>query len=174
MLTAPTRAVTINGGMQMPAWYDYLKIGLFDKQSIDFEQVTESQERINSIIEEEAKILDGDYKKILIGGFSQGAALSFYVGMEHSEELGGVICLSGHQLYENPSDEINEAKKTLPVFAYHGKMDPLLIHAIAFPFFITLKEDGFNIETHSDSSLGHSVNIAELSKAREFISNLIG
>ncbi|CAI2380528.1 unnamed protein product [Moneuplotes crassus] len=173
LLTAPNRAVTINMGMEMPAWFDYLKLsikGIHD--CVEFEHVQESKERVNAVIEEEVEALDGDYKKILIGGFSQGAALSLYTALEHPKELGGVVSFSGHQLYNKVKD-VNEEKKTLPIFAYHGEMDPTLIFFLAFPFYQQLKEADFNIQCDSESALGHSLSLKELELAKSFISAIL-
>ena len=63
LLTAPIRAVTLNMGLQMPAWYDYKKFA-FDsiEESISIDQLQESKERINEVIESEVSELGGDYK----------------------------------------------------------------------------------------------------------------
>ena len=132
------------------------------------DHLQESKERVNSVIETEVELLGGDYKKILIGGFSQGAALSLYTAFEHPEELAAVISCSGHQLHENVSD-VNESKKSLPIFAYHGELDPTLNFQRAFPFYEKLKEEGFSVQTASESSLAHSLSFKELMLARDFV-----
>mmetsp|Transcript_13367 Transcript_13367/g.14993 ORF Transcript_13367/g.14993 Transcript_13367/m.14993 type:complete len:231 (-) Transcript_13367:21-713(-) len=169
LLTAPTRAVTINMGMEMPAWYDYKKIAFQSlDECIELDQLQESKERINQVIEEEVALLGGDHKKIILGGFSQGAATILYTALEHSHDVGAVVSFSGHQLYEKIED-INTEKKSLPIFAYHGELDPVLNFQMAFPFFEGLKEEGFKVEHHSEKSLAHSLSLKELTLAKLFL-----
>ena len=42
----------------------------------------------------------------MIGGFSQGAALSLYTACRLQENIGAVIFWSGHPLWANPAEEI--------------------------------------------------------------------
>jgi len=106
LLTAPVRAVTLKMGMPCHCWYDYKVLG-FDviKESVDIDQLTESKDRVTSVINSEVSDnLGGDYKKLLIGGFSQGAALALYTALEMENEVKAVISFSGHQLYQNISE----------------------------------------------------------------------
>jgi len=50
--------------------------------------------QISKMIDEEAKLL-GSSKKVFIGGFSQGCAISIATLLSYPEPLGGVVCLSG-------------------------------------------------------------------------------
>ena len=110
--------------------------------------------------------------KIILGGFSQGAALNLYTALEHPKELGAVISMSGHQLYKDVSC-INEDKKSLPIFAYHGEMDPVLNYQLASPFYSQMKEAGFSIQVGSEEYLAHSLSMTEIRLAKEFLeSNL--
>lgn len=174
LLTAPDRSVTINFGMEMPSWFDYKQLGFTSlDESINCEELKESQERVTKVINDEVtNNLNGDYSKLFIGGFSQGAALSLYTAFELHENLGAVVCLSGHQLYENPDSQISDSKKSIPVFAYHGEDDPLLPFAIAFPFFTDLKKAGFDIHHYSEAGLAHSLSNNELKKLKEFFAKI--
>src|SRR5690606_34884445 len=76
--SAPTRAVTINGGMKMPAWYDILSLGDPPRRE-DEVGVREAQELISTIIEDE--IARGvPSERIVLMGFSQGGAMALHVG----------------------------------------------------------------------------------------------
>ena len=69
------------------------------------------KDKILNIVNEEIKEnLGGDSTKIFIGGFSQGAALAFYVACEFEGDLGGWVMLSGHCLYSDPINQIQETK----------------------------------------------------------------
>ncbi len=71
---APMLEVTINGGRMMPAWYD-ISASEFGRDD-DEKSVRDSQIDINALIErEKERGITAD--KILIGGFSQGCAMTF-------------------------------------------------------------------------------------------------
>ena len=159
----------------MPCWFDYKQFAFENlESSVDFDQLIESKERVTEVIKEEIKEnLGGDASKLFIGGFSQGAALSLYTACEFEENLGAVLSFSGHQLYAAPVTDINESKKSIRVFAYHGEQDPLLPFEQVFGFFGDLEKAGFAVESHSEKGLAHSVSPTELKKAREFIANIL-
>lgn len=89
--TAPPRRVTLNMGMRMTAWSDIR--GLTPDAEEDRDGLMESKARIDEIIE-------GEIKKginpahIVIGGFSQGGAVAYLVGLTCKHRLGGVLALS--------------------------------------------------------------------------------
>ena len=54
-------------------------------------------------MEVETKLLKNS-KKIIIGGFSQGAAIALAVGLEHKKPLGGILIYSGfYSKFTKPS-----------------------------------------------------------------------
>ncbi len=82
-------------------------------------------------MEEEAKLLNGDYSKIFVGGFSQGCCMALNSAILAPFKVGGVIGLSG-AAFESLLATINsdkdgarfgEKKKSLSIFLYHGKAD---------------------------------------------------
>ncbi|MGH6636733.1 MAG: alpha/beta hydrolase, partial [Gammaproteobacteria bacterium] len=91
---APMRAVTINGGAVMRAWYD-VSFGDLEGKSrrSDEEGIRESQEQINTLIEREGKRGVGA-SRIVLAGFSQGGAVALHTGLRHPERLAGVMALS--------------------------------------------------------------------------------
>lgn len=67
--------------------------------------------------------VEGDiYKRIFVGGFSQGCAISVLYGLTSKNVIGGVIGLSGYlfQSFEIPN------KGKLPIFLCHGSNDSLI------------------------------------------------
>lgn len=118
---APFRKVTVNDNILMPAWYD---IKSFDKHNEDSQGIYQSQQYINSLIEQQVN--QGiDYKNIFLVGFSQGAALSLYTGINHTPTLGGVIALSGY-LPLLTSLKIKELNTDLPILICHGISDDIV------------------------------------------------
>ncbi|ANB15364.1 palmitoyl-(protein) hydrolase [Sugiyamaella lignohabitans] len=80
---APMKPVTLNFGMQMPAWYDIPKLeNVRHKQ--DEVGVLESVDRLKAMIEEElGKGVPSE--RVVIGGFSQGCAISYGVCLNSEE-----------------------------------------------------------------------------------------
>lgn len=107
LLTAPERPVTLNGGMIMNSWYDILSLRgdsiksvdeLFDKYSQS--ELKESIEIVSKVLDEEVKALNNDPKKVWVGGFSQGCALSLATMISYPRALGGLIGLSGMNAFK--------------------------------------------------------------------------
>lgn len=88
---APTRAVTVNGGYEMPSWYDIK--AMTPARSIDHAQLDESAALVETLIaEQQASGIDP--KRIFIAGFSQGGAVALHTAfVRHEGQLGGVLAL---------------------------------------------------------------------------------
>lgn len=121
-LNAPIRAVTLNNGMPMRAWYDV------------FALQPGSREDENGILASEADIwrvitmeLDKGISldRIWLAGFSQGGAMALHTGLKIKGALGGVIALSAYlPLAESCSPTL--ANNT-PIFIAYGAYDALVL-----------------------------------------------
>src|SRR5438128_9519148 len=77
---APVRAVTINNGMRMRAWYDIAAADLTNRA--DLAGVRESQGQLEALIDREnARGMPSG--RTVLAGFSQGGAIALYAGMRH-------------------------------------------------------------------------------------------
>ena len=74
-------------------WFNILKANMTGIL-VDENEVKNSYEVIKKYIDDEAKLYKGDYKKVAIGGFYQGAALSLYTALKFNKELAGACGLS--------------------------------------------------------------------------------
>ena len=111
---APMLEVTINGGRMMPAWFD-ISSSEFGRDD-DEASVRSSEVDIRALIERE-KERGIATDKILIGGFSQGCAMTFQTGLRYPEKLGGLLCLSGYLTLEDSFEvERSEANKNIPIY----------------------------------------------------------
>src|ERR1700761_5745832 len=81
---APVRAVTINAGMQMRAWYDIAGIG--ERVEEDLAGLRAAQADVEALIarENERGIVP---ERVVLAGFSQGGALALYVGTRFGGRL---------------------------------------------------------------------------------------
>lgn len=132
---APTRKVTINGGMPMPAWYDILSFA--DPPLREHEpDVRESACELDALIEREHE-RGVAYENIVLAGFSQGGAMVLHAGTRFAHPLSGVLVLSGYLLLpDRLQAEHSPANLATPILMAHGRMDPVV------PEFLAKKSQG--------------------------------
>uniref|UniRef100_A0A8C5T754 palmitoyl-protein hydrolase n=1 Tax=Malurus cyaneus samueli TaxID=2593467 RepID=A0A8C5T754_9PASS len=88
---APRIPVTLNMKMVMPSWFDLM--GLTPDAPEDEAGIKKAAESIKAIIEHEMK--NGiPPNRIILGGFSQGGALSLYTALTCQHQLAGIVALS--------------------------------------------------------------------------------
>ncbi|KAJ8305610.1 hypothetical protein KUTeg_016155 [Tegillarca granosa] len=123
--TAPITPVTLNGGMRMPSWFDIFGLGPDCEQ--DVAGIKKASDILKNFISEEEK--QGiPSNRIMVGGFSQGGAVSLYTAFTLEKPLAGIIGLSTWMpLHKDFDDE--KMKKTntdIPMLQCHGNADPLV------------------------------------------------
>ena len=125
-MRVPNRDLSHKNMKQITALYDTYWILNNSPKSDIFEEVTKSRDIIKEIINKEAKLLNGNYSKVIIGGHSQGASLSLYTAYTMDYLLGGVISLCG-VLFEQVN--FNEKKNKLNVFLFNGENDKIISYS---------------------------------------------
>ena len=119
---AVDRAVTINGGEKMPAWFDIRS--LVDSPTRESQMdIVHSTHQLEALIAKQNA--DGiPSQNIILIGFSQGGAMALHVGLRHKSPLLGIGVLSGYML--NPmllSSEASAENHMTPIFFGHGRRD---------------------------------------------------
>jgi len=167
---APMLEVTINGGRMMPAWYD-ISASEFGRDD-DEKSVRDSQIDINALIGcEKERGIAAD--KILIGGFSQGCAMTFQTGLRYPEKLGGLLCLSGYlPLEDSFVAERSEANKNIPIYYGHGSEDQVIPITRAQQTLALLQKQGYNVEWH-EYDMPHSVCREEIEDISNFLKRVL-
>ncbi|XP_069478487.1 acyl-protein thioesterase 2 [Ambystoma mexicanum] len=122
---APRIPVTLNMKMVMPSWFDLM--GLSPDAPEDEAGIKKASEGIKAIIEHEMK--NGiAANRIIVGGFSQGGALSLYTALTCPHKLAGIVGLSCwlplHQTFPQASG--GGVNKDIPILQCHGEMDPMI------------------------------------------------
>ena len=163
---APMRPVTINGGTRMRAWYD---IQGFDRTAAeDLAGFRHSDAEVRALIAREAA-RGIEAKRVVLGGFSQGGAVSLYCGLRYPERLAGILALSCYlPLAERTSQERAPANDGAAIFQAHGLADPVLPVALGLRSRDVLKSAGYAVEWHQ-YSMAHSVCQEEVADIREFL-----
>jgi phospholipase/carboxylesterase len=167
---APVRPVTINGGMSMRAWYDILG---FDRLAAeDLAGFRDTDARVAELIGREIGrgIPAG---RIVLAGFSQGAAVSLYTGLRYPERLAGILALSGYlPLAASLGAERAAANAGAPIFMAHGLDDGVLPIGLGLASREQLKALGFGVEWHQ-YRMAHSVCQPEVADIREFLFRIL-
>ena len=140
--------VTINMGTRMPAWYDVFDLS--HPRDVDWETVAVSQQQIESLISAEQA------SKIILAGFSQGAAMALQVGLRHQAGISGVLMMSGY-LLESEAHPVPPAGGSLPIGVLHGTADEVVPIGAAEAALGSLRAAGYNPTFKSYAGLGHGV-----------------
>jgi phospholipase/carboxylesterase len=171
---APMRAVTINGGYVMRAWYDILvgaasaEISANIGRSEDADGIRSSQAEIEKLIAQE-KQRGIAAKNIFLAGFSQGGAVVLYTGLRHKEKLGGILALSTYlPLPQTLQAEANVAVKNTPLFMAHGQSDPVIPYAFGRASAVELLRQHYALEWHS-YDMPHSVCPEEIRDIQQWL-----
>ena len=164
---APSRAVTINNGAVMPAWYDILLAADFGRAQ-DSEGIRESERRLHALIERE--IANGvDAGRILLAGFSQGGAVVLHTGLRYSQPLAGILALSAYlPLADTLQQEAAEANRAIPVMMAHGTGDTVVPLALAEQSCAELEQQGYSVDWHT-YPMQHAVCPEEIGDIREWM-----
>jgi phospholipase/carboxylesterase len=168
---APVRPVTLNGGMAMRAWYDFLSLDLGRAENTG--QLGESVAALETLIE--AELARGiDSERILIAGFSQGGVIALHTALRHPQRLAGVVALSTYLPdAEGLGEALSEANRDLPVFMAHGEQDPIIPIAAGRAAAERLRAWGYATEMH-EYPMPHSVCVEEIEALRVWLLARLG
>jgi phospholipase/carboxylesterase len=163
---APTRPVTINGGYVMRAWYDIL--GTEAARREDEDGLRASQALVEALIARE-RARGVAASRIVLGGFSQGCAMTMMTGLRHAERLAGLVGLSGYlPLAGSLAAERSSANADVPIFIAHGRHDGMIPIARAIASRDALAAIGHPVEWH-EYPMQHSVCLEEIAHLRVWL-----
>ena len=162
---APMRPITINGGMTMRGWYDLQEMPNHGNE--DLEGLKESSDVVIQLLEQE--IMRGvTSTKIFLGGFSQGGALSLYLGLRYKQPLAGIVALSSYLPTPNlTATETSDANRKTEIFMGHGLNDPIVPIELADISHKTLKGLEYPVVWRT-YSMEHSICEAEMRDLRHY------
>jgi len=166
---APAMPVSINGGYIMPAWYDIKQQNLGIEH--DTAGVHASALSIQMLIDQE--IMRGiPANRIILAGFSQGAAMALYVGLRQAESLAGLMVLSGYTLLPDEFTSINSNNLQTPIFMAHGVHDPVVLFEWGEASYRKLQEKGYAVDWHS-YPMEHSLCNTEIKDIGKWLTTIL-
>ncbi|WVN87855.1 acyl-protein thioesterase 1 [Cryptococcus depauperatus CBS 7841] len=180
---APSIPITLNRGMTMPGWFDLSDLSCLDKPEFDDEKgMLETLKSVDALIQAEVDAgIPED--RIILGGFSQGGAVSLLGGITTNRKLGGVIGLScwvplSHKVEQMKSQHSQE----MPIFWGHGTNDPVVNYSIGqrsidclshqlgytvLPKGVTFARPGIRFESYP--GMGHSSSPKEIEDLKAWL-----
>lgn len=170
---APVRAVTINNGMRMRAWYDIVSFdfdALHAGKRADETGVAESVAQVEALIARE--VVRGVLpQRIVLVGFSQGGAIALAAGLRRQTPLAGLAGLSTYlpEAPERATAALQAAATAQPVFMAHGQFDPVVPAVIGERSAATLQSLGFALEWHR-YPMAHQVCAEEIRDLGDWLS----
>jgi len=168
---APTRAVTINGGYEMPSWYDIKAMS--PARSISIEELEESAKMVTDLIDEQ-KSSGIDPSRIFLAGFSQGGAVVFHTAfLKWQGALGGVLALSTYAPTFGDELELSASQQRIPVLCLHGVEDEVVLPSMGRSAFEHLKTRGVTV-TWQEYPMGHEVLPQEIHDIGDWLSKRLG
>jgi phospholipase/carboxylesterase len=164
--SAPHMPVTINGGYNMPAWYDILGADIVSRQ--DEAGMRQSQAAMEAIIANE-KSRGIPARRIVVAGFSQGCAMALMAGLRHDERLAGIAGLSGYlPLADQTAAQGSPANRDVPIFLAHGTHDGVVALGRAVASRDALVALGYPVEWHT-YPMEHSVCPQEVADLEQWL-----
>jgi len=167
---APYRAVSLNNGCVMRAWYD---LGMGAKgYTQNNAHLQEACNIVTGLIRrEEGRGIPG--KRILLAGFSQGGVVVLYAGLGMDRALAGVIALSPPVVdAEALLSRISPSGRQLPVFMAYGTEDEMVPLSIGRGLRGPLSRAGINPSWH-EYPMGHSVSLPEIRDLSAWIGRVL-
>ncbi|RWS04352.1 Acyl-protein thioesterase 1-like protein [Dinothrombium tinctorium] len=169
--TAPRMPVTLNGGFEMPSWFDLLTLDASGPE--DANGIRRATEWIHSLLDEEIK--NGiPSNRIVLGGFSQGGGLALHAALRYQQPLAGLLAFSCWlPLHKEYPAALAEANKNVPILQCHGDIDPIVPCQWGRLSAEILSRLTTKHEFKVYKGMMHSSNPEELRDARDFLAKCL-
>ena len=153
--SAPVMPVSLNGGYEMPAWYDILPVPHSDTSGHngprreDEATLRRAQGWIDGLVQREVdRGIPSD--RIVLMGFSQGCAMTLMAGLRSPHRLAGLIALSGYlPLLDTTEAERHPANQHTPIFMAHGDHDGVVVPTRGAAAREHLRSLGYTVDWHT-------------------------
>jgi len=183
---APTIGITINGGVEMPGWFDLYDwpIGVGSRDDADgilkaVRQIENEVEKLN-----QAGVPND---RIVLGGFSQGGAVAMVAAYHNNNKnekqsqppYAGCVSLSGWLTCQDDFMAIEnisqQAKANTPLFWGHGEWDDKVLFEQQHHGVSRLLSDGDGLQhvEHERYPMGHASHPQEMKDMAAFLDRIL-
>jgi phospholipase/carboxylesterase len=165
--------VTPRGPLHLPPggahWYVVPRVGYPDPATFH-----SSYERLAAFLAALTDRLDVPLGSTVIGGFSQGAVMSYALGLGPDRPSpAGIMALSGF-IPTVPGWDVELAGRVrLPVAIGHGTFDPVIPVDLARKAHRRLSDGGLDV-TYSEKPVAHGIHPEQLGELRQWIARIAG
>jgi len=140
----------------------------FDGWPPEGDSIIQSRTKLLALIDELMERYPTPEGKIVIAGFSQGGMMALDVGFRTSQQIAGIVCMSG-AIYEAGMPPL----RNLPVLIIHGTEDEMIPLFAARRTRFILEENGVHPEYH-EFRMGHHVTEESMAVVRGFLGRVLG
>ncbi|MCB9777022.1 MAG: alpha/beta fold hydrolase [Alphaproteobacteria bacterium] len=122
---APVMRATIAGGWPVRAWYDILPVpwdGPAPRE--DAAGVRASAVSLRGLLADAQAAHGVPDDRVVLAGFSQGAAMALFMGLRHPARVAGIAALSSYLVA--PDEPLGAHAAGTPVFMAHGTDDDVV------------------------------------------------
>eukprot|EP01133_Synstelium_polycarpum_P013337 gene13337-15684_t len=148
------------------AWFDITSLSVGGKE--DQVNLEKNRAQINEIIQSEIKAgIPAD--RIMLGGFSQGAALSLYSAYQSDVKLAGCVMMSGFAPSTSLPQKMRPDNKSIPLAMFHGTADSVVQYQFGEMTFSLMQQAGIQGTFTPVAGLGHSINETAIQGIYAFI-----
>jgi phospholipase/carboxylesterase len=142
-------------GENRHSWYNVKMVD--GKITIDFQEEEQSRQKVLGLIDHLVKTHKADKNRVVVAGFSQGAAMSLCTGLTEPEKVAGFAVFSGRFVEEiEPLISRSPALKKLRGFIAHGSGDTMLPIRYASENKAKLAQLGISF-AYSEDTTGHTI-----------------
>lgn len=166
---APAIAVTINGGMVMPAWYDILTMA-GAKRQLDTAQFMGSVDAVAALIADQREQGIAS-ERVVLAGFSQGGAVAYQLALTYAEPLAGLMTMS---TYFPTSESLvpSSANAALPIHVFHGSRDPMVPESMGLDSVAALKTLGYTPE-YKSYAMEHELCLEQIQDISQWLQRVL-
>ena len=167
----------ITGNLMGYQWFDLYPNGIYIAEAgpKEFQQIQKEidvvVEKIIYTMKQYCDSLNLTLADCILMGFSQGGMVTFEVGNQLSEKIGGLIILSGRIMREDPI--INSILKKIPIFILHGEQDEVIPIQGYYKSIEFLSANKCHFESHTIPSDGHNISPEAITLLQNFIKKIL-
>jgi phospholipase/carboxylesterase len=156
----------------MPAWYDILHLDFVAADREDEDHILACTRDVAALVaEEEARGVPAS--RIVLAGFSQGAAMALHVAHRYPERLAGVMILSGYLVRPDALGEGHPANEDTPLLFHHGRFDDVVPPFAGRAAYEAFERPGRDVRW-KDYAMAHEVSPEQVGDIARWLRERIG